>query len=380
MHLPHLSLPSGSAARHFGQVGLSAIFTHGIVENSCHDSFAFALLAYVCHFNPQNGIHKRSVFSVGWRLNALKVQVLRYLALQGDMTLMEMAGNRARHSKYLRAVEGRLRKKNGMRYEGLRQDGYVKIIREKQIPRNPKAQVYRITEKGVLAVLPRIDEPELRKFVRSVADKNPFLGFAKELLDAGVQWGFVRKWLVEIIKETVSRDTVKPSMSEGVRNDVIRSLLMELFPRPGTEEHERLDTITRRPATNRHARVSMLDWILSNIEDLGYVDDLEGKRQDLPPPLLPIHFDVLEQMFQKRSVASVVKLAQVMTGKAEVSDSDYKMFTGITEDLIKYGWVKRRNGAIESTEEGQNWVLENRIKRKAIEKWIAKRKKSSRTE
>ena len=165
-------------------------------------------------------------------------QALRALALHGDLTrfqirdkLVEEATKREIEtesivvhdvSTYYRALEGTPKKSPDslVQLGCVKREGTTKhTIVSRRRTRAFDVEKYSISENGVLAVLLGIDASELSEFVRRVAQKNPFLQFAKELLDAGVQWKIVRKWLVEPLKAVVSPISLKTP--DQMRNRII---------------------------------------------------------------------------------------------------------------------------------------------------------------
>ncbi len=62
----------------------------------------------------------------------------------------------------------------------------------------------------------------------------------------------------------------------------------------------------------------------------------------LPLRLDPLHFDVLEKVAKKGEVASITELVNLVEGTKEVEKSDLMRFSRIAEELIDYGYMKRR--------------------------------------
>jgi hypothetical protein len=62
----------------------------------------------------------------------------------------------------------------------------------------------------------------------------------------------------------------------------------------------------------------------------------------LPLRLDPLHFDVLEKVAKKSEVASITELVNLVEGAKEVEKSDLMRFSRIAEELIEYGYMKRK--------------------------------------
>lgn len=62
----------------------------------------------------------------------------------------------------------------------------------------------------------------------------------------------------------------------------------------------------------------------------------------LPIRLDPLHFDVLEKVADKGEVASISGLVNLMEGEREIKKSDLMKFSRIAEELIDFGYMKRK--------------------------------------
>jgi hypothetical protein len=62
----------------------------------------------------------------------------------------------------------------------------------------------------------------------------------------------------------------------------------------------------------------------------------------LPLRLDPLHFDVLEKIAKKGEVASITELVNLVEGTRKVEKSDLMRFSRIAEELIDYGYMRRK--------------------------------------
>jgi DNA-binding MarR family transcriptional regulator len=62
----------------------------------------------------------------------------------------------------------------------------------------------------------------------------------------------------------------------------------------------------------------------------------------LPLRLDPLHFDVLERVAKIGEVASITELVNLVEGEMDVKKSDLMRFSRIADELIDYGYMKRK--------------------------------------